>query len=390
MENAISLILLVTKVKKLIVLFSLLMSSCIYLLSFTIFSPTSLALGQDDTNTDLSLNEIFNNAENSVVQITTSVPPVNILSPSQTENSTALGSGFIYDKEGHVVTNNHVVANANVVDVGLIDGSRFTANVTGRDFYSDLAALKIVENFTAEELPPPLVLGNSSALNVGDQVVAIGNPFGLEGSMTTGIVSQTGRLLPLEEIGFSIPNAIQTDALINPGNSGGPLLNMKAEVIGVNTAGIFPGNIGFAIPSDAVSRIVPPLITTGNYTHPWLGMTGGNLNSEIVKREGLNRNFTGIVVDAVVKDGPADKAGINGSITNQYGEKQAGDIIVAIDKNSVGQMEDLISYLETQKTVGENLTLTVFRDGNATDKEVIIGQRPSPIPYLTKTPQPEQ
>lgn len=365
--------------------------------SYTIFGSDGLAQEKQveqstpgsDTNTFLSLNEIFNNVENSVVQITTSVPPVNILNPSQTENSTALGSGFIYDNKGHVVTNNHVVANAKIVDVTFIDGSRFTANVTGRDFYSDLAVLKIIENFTAGELPPPLALGNSSALNVGDQVVAIGNPFGLEGSMTTGIVSQTGRLLPLEEIGFSIPNAIQTDALINPGNSGGPLLNMKAQAIGVNTAGIFPGNIGFAIPSDAVSRIIPVLIATGNYTHPWLGMTGGTLNSDRAEREGLDRNFTGIVVDTIVKDGPVDKAGINGSITNQYGEKQGGDIIIGVDESRISQMEDLISYLETQKTVGQNLTLIVYRDGNTIDKEVTIAQRPSPIPYLTKTPQPE-
>ena len=365
--------------------------------SSTIFGSDGLAQEKQveqstpgsDTNTFLSLNEIFNNVENSVVQITTSVPPVNILNPSQTENSTALGSGFIYDNKGHVVTNNHVVANAKIVDLSFIDGSRFTANVTGRDFYSDLAVLKIIENFTAGELPPPLALGNSSALNVGDQVVAIGNPFGLEGSMTTGIVSQTGRLLPLEEIGFSIPNAIQTDALINLGNSGGPLVNMKAQAIGVNTAGIFPGNIGFAIPSDAVSRIIPVLIATGNYTHPWLGMTGGTLNSDMAEREGLDRNFTGIVVDTIVKDGPVDKAGINGSIMNQYGEMQGGDIIIGVDESRISQMEDLISYLETQKTVGQNLTLIVYRDGNTIDKEVTIGQRPSPIPYLTKTPQPE-
>jgi S1-C subfamily serine protease len=167
------------------------------------------------------------------------------------------------------------------------------------------------------------------------------------------------------------------------------LLNMKAQAIGVNTAGIFPGNIGFAIPSDAVSRIVPLLIATGNYTHPWLGMTGGTLNSDMAEREGLDRNFTGIVVDTIVKDGPVDKAGINGSIMNQYGEKQGGDIIIGVDESRISQMEDLISYLETQKTVGQNLTLIVYRDGNTIYKEVTIGQRPSPIPYLTKTPQPE-
>ena len=337
----------------------------------------------------LSIYDIFNKVEDSVVQITTSVPPSTIPNPDrQQENRTALGSGFVYDNNGHIVTNNHVVANARIVDITFIDGNRYTANVTGRDVYSDLAVLKIVENFTQAELAPPLTLGNSSELKVGDQVVAIGNPFGLEGSITTGIVSQTGRLLPLEETGFSVPNAIQTDALINPGNSGGPLLNMKAEIIGVNTAGIFPGNIGFAVPSNAVKRIVPILIETGNYTHPWLGMTGGPVTSDVAQREGLERNFKGIIVDTIVKNSPADKAGINGSITNQYGERLGGDIITAVDGNSVVRMEDLISYLETEKSVDQNMTLTVYKDGKTIDKQITIGQRPSPIPFLTRAPQP--
>jgi S1-C subfamily serine protease len=337
----------------------------------------------------LSIYDIFNKVEDSVVQITTSVPPSTIPNPDrQQENRTALGSGFVYDNNGHIVTNNHVVANARIVDITFIDGNRYTANVTGRDVYSDLAVLKIVENFTQAELAPPLPLGNSSELKVGDQVVAIGNPFGLEGSITTGIVSQTGRLLPLEETGFSVPNAIQTDALINPGNSGGPLLNMKAEIIGVNTAGIFPGNIGFAVPSNAVKRIVPILIETGNYTHPWLGMTGGPVTSDVAQREGLERNFKGIIVDTIVKNSPADKAGINGSITNQYGERLGGDIITAVDGNPVVRMEDLISYLETEKSVDQNMTLTVYKDGKTIDKQITIGQRPSPIPFLTRAPQP--
>ena len=337
----------------------------------------------------LPIFDIFNKVENSVVQITTSVPPITAPNPDrEQENQTALGSGFVYDENGHIVTNNHVVANARIVDITFIDGNRYTANVTGRDVYSDIAVLKIVENFTQGELAPPLTLGNSSELKVGDQVVAIGNPFGLEGSITTGIVSQTGRLLPLEETGFSVPDAIQTDALINPGNSGGPLLNMKAEVIGVNTAGIFPGNIGFAVPSNAVQRIVPVLVETGNYTHPWLGMTGGPLTSDIAQREGLERNFKGVIVDTIVKDSPADKAGINGSITNQYGERLGGDIITAVDGNPVIRMEDLISHLETERSVGQNMTLTIYRDGNVLEKQITIGQRPSPIPYLTRAPQP--
>ena len=337
----------------------------------------------------LPIFDIFNKVENSVVQITTSVPPITAPNPDrEQENQTALGSGFVYDENGHIVTNNHVVANARIVDITFIDGNRYTANVTGRDVYSDLAVLKIVENFTQSELAPPLTLGNSSELKVGDQVVAIGNPFGLEGSITTGIVSQTGRLLPLEETGFSVPDAIQTDALINPGNSGGPLLNMKAEVIGVNTAGIFPGNIGFAVPSNAVQRIVPVLIEAGNYTHPWLGMTGGPLTSDIAQREGLERNFKGVIVDTIVKDSPADKAGINGSITNQYGERLGGDIITAVDGNPVIRMEDLISHLETERSVGQNMTLTIYRDGNILDKQITVGERPSAIPYLTRAPQP--
>jgi S1-C subfamily serine protease len=358
----------------------------------TLLNPHGLA-AQTETGPQqlqsLPIFDIFNRVENSVVQITTSVPPITAPNPDrEQENQTALGSGFVYDENGHIVTNNHVVANARIVDITFIDGNRYTANVTGRDVYSDLAVLKIVENFTQGELAPPLTLGNSSELKVGDQVVAIGNPFGLEGSITTGIVSQTGRLLPLEETGFSVPDAIQTDALINPGNSGGPLLNMKAEVIGVNTAGIFPGNIGFAVPSNAVQRIVPVLIEAGNYTHPWLGMTGGPLTSDIAQREGLERNFKGVIVDTIVKDSPADKAGINGSITNQYGERLGGDIITAVDGNPVIRMEDLISHLETERSVGQNMTLTIYRDGNVLEKQITIGQRPSPVPYLTRAPQP--
>src|ERR671923_643931 len=367
--------------------------SIIIMLGLMLSSSYNLA-AQEEVNQQqqlqpLSIYDIFNKVEDSVVQITTSVPPSTIPNPDrQQENRTALGSGFVYDNNGHIVTNNHVVANARIVDITFIDGNRYTANVTGRDVYSDLAVLKIVENFTQAELAPPLTIGNSSELKVGDQVVAIGNPFGLEGSITTGIVSQTGRLLPLEETGFSVPNAIQTDALINPGNSGGPLLNMEAEIIGVNTAGIFPGNIGFAVPSNAVKRIVPILIETGNYTHPWLGMTGGPVTSDVAQREGLERNFKGIIVDTIVKDSPADKAGINGSVTNQYGERLGGDIITAVDGNPVVRMEDLISYLETEKAVNQNMTLTVHKDGKTIDKQITIGQRPSPIPFLTSAPQP--
>jgi S1-C subfamily serine protease len=338
----------------------------------------------------LSLNSIFKQVENSVVQITRKVPPPSsILPPSpESENATALGSGFVYDNKGHIVTNNHVVGNAKIVDITFVDGNRYTANVTGTDIFSDIAVIEIVENNLTQSPPPPLkplIIGNSSALEVGEQVIAIGNPFGLVGTMTTGIVSQTGQMIEDPESGFSIPNAIQTDALINPGNSGGPLLNMNGQVIGINTAG-FSG-IGLAIPSNAITRIVPALIEKGNYTHPWLGLTAATLTSDLAESvEGLERNFKGVLIDSIVKDGPADKVGLNGSVTDQYGEKHGGDIITAVDGHNVIKIEDLISYLEEQKKVSDKITLTIYRNGQFLDLEITLQERPSPLLYLTEVP----
>jgi S1-C subfamily serine protease len=343
----------------------------------------------------LSLNSIFKQVENSVVQITRKVPPISILPTPEPENATALGSGFVYDNKGRIITNNHVVGDAKIVDITLVDGNRYTANVTGTDIFSDIAVLEIVENLT-QQSPPlnPLIIGNSSELEVGEQVIAIGNPFGLAGTMTTGIISNAERLLPIGGLGFSIPNAIQTDALINPGNSGGPLLNMNGQVIGMNTATFISdtsgfSGIGLAIPSNAITRIVPALIEKGNYTHPWLGLTAATLTSDLAESvEGLETNFKGVLVDSIVKDGPADKVGVNGSITDQYGEKHGGDIITAVDGHNVIQIEDFISYLEEQKKVGDKITLTIYRNGQFLDLEMTLQERPSPLLYLTELPSP--
>src|ERR687890_1089453 len=337
----------------------------------------------------LSLNNIFKQVENSVVQITRKVPPPSSISPPspESENATALGSGFVYDNKGHIITNNHVVGNAKIVDVTLVDGNRYTANVIGTDIFNDIAVIEIVENLTQQSPPPskPLMIGNSSELEVGEQVIAIGNPFGLVGIMTTGIVSQTGQTIEDPESGVSIPNAIQTDALINPGNSGGPLLNMNGQVIGMNTAGI--SGIGLAIPSNAITRIVPALIEKGNYTHPWLGLTVATLTSDLAESVGgLERNFKGVLVDSIVRNGPADKGGVNGSITDQYGEKHGGDIITAVDGHNVIRTEDLVSYLEEHKKVGDKITLTIYRNGQFIDLETILQERPSPLLYLTEVP----
>jgi S1-C subfamily serine protease len=319
----------------------------------------------------------------SVVQVTKTTPPADPLGPDK-ENQTSLGTGFIYNDTGYIVTNNHVVENAPVVDITFVNGDRYTANITGTDPFSDLAVIKINENVT-EDLIKSLVIGNSSKLRVGDPVVAIGHPFGLESSMTTGIISQIGRLLSVDEKGFSIPNAIQTDALINPGNSGGPLLNMKGEVIGVNTAGIFPGNIGLAAPSDTVLQIIPVLIEGKNYTHPWLGVTGTTLTADLAKREKIDRSQKGVLIDNIVKDGPADLAGLNGSTINQYGEKRGGDLITAVDGKQIIRMEDLISYLELNKSVNENTTLSIYRDGETLDKQITLKSRPiAPITNQTQ------
>jgi len=331
------------------------------------------ASNNSSNNKSLSLNDLFELVENSIVQVTKTMPPANPYGPDK-ENSTSLGSGFIYNDKGYIVTNNHVVENAKVVDITFINGDRYTANITGTDPFSDLAVIKINENTTG--LPKPLVVGNSSALRVGDQVVAIGNPFGLDSSMTTGIVSQIGRLLSIDERGFSIPNAIQTDALINPGNSGGPLLNMKGEVIGVNTAGIFPGGIGLAVPSNTVLRIIPVLMEEKNYTHPWLGVTGNTLTADLAKREKVDRTLKGVIIENIVRSSPADLAGLNGSNIDQYGEKRGGDIVTAVDGKQILKMEDLISYLELNKAVNENATLSVYRDGEILDKQVTLKSRP--------------
>ena len=355
-------------------------SSTIALMLIFIASGTffGIANAQNTTGTHnskiLSLPELYELVEKSIVEVTKTLPPANPLGPDQ-ENSTSLGTGFIYNDTGYIVTNNHVVENAKVLDITFLNGDRYTANITGTDPFSDLAVIKINENVT--NLPKSLVIGNSSELKIGDQVVAIGHPFGLESSMTTGIISQIGRLLSVDEKGFSIPNAIQTDALINPGNSGGPLLNMKGEVIGINTAGIFPGNIGLAVPSNTVSRIIPILMEGKNYTHPWLGITGATLTADLANRENLDRTQKGILIDTIVKDSPADLAGLNGSNINQYGEKRGGDLIIAVDGKPVIKMEDLISYLDVNKSINENATLSIFRDGETLDKQITLKSRPT-------------
>ncbi len=345
--------------------------------------------------TPLSLKAIFKQVENSVVQVTRKIPAAASPLNPQSPNATALGSGFVYDNQGHIITNGHVVGNAKIVDVTFVDGNRYTAKVLTSDIYSDIAVLQISQNITQQQQLlsslKPLVIGNSSELEVGDQVIAIGNPFGLSDTMTTGIVSGLGRLLPAGAgAGFSIPNTVQTDAPINPGNSGGPLLNMQGELIGMNTAifsvsGTFSG-IGFAIPSNTMTRIVPTLIEKGYYMHPYLGLKGGMLTSDLAENltgiPATVTNLTGIFVDTITKNGPADKAGVRGSTTDQYSKKHVGDVIIAVDGHKIVRIDDLGSYIDQHKSVGDNVTLIVYRNGHVIDLKATLVARPSPIPFL--------
>lgn len=348
---------------------------------------SSATLVSQNTNNSAFYRTIFRQAENSVVQITSKIP--NVLNP-QSQNATSLGSGFVYDKLGHVITNNHVVGDAKIVDVTFENGNRYTAKVIATDIGSDLAVLQIPQNITShqQQLLKPLVIGNSSELEVGDQVIAIGNPFGLSDTMTTGIVSGVGRLLPASTVsGFSIPDTIQTDAPINPGNSGGPLLNMQGEVIGMNTAifsdtGTFSG-IGFAIPSNTIEKIIPALISKGYYLHPYIGIKGGALTSDLVENmTSIPVNLSGVYVDTITKNGPADKAGVNGSTIDEYSKKHLGDIITAIDGHRIIRVDDLASYIDQHKSVGDNVTLTVYRHGHFLDLKTVLAARPSPLPFL--------
>jgi S1-C subfamily serine protease len=295
------------------------------------------------------------------------------------------GSGFVIDADGRIVTNNHVVEQADVVKVTFSDGSVSDAQILGRDPYSDLAVVEV------DALPAglmPLELGDSSALQVGERVIAIGNPFGLEGTMTTGIVSAVGRTLAAQTSGagtFSIPEIIQTDAAINPGNSGGPLLNSQGQVVGVNTAiqsltGTNSG-VGFAVPIDIVKRIVPRLIDEGTYHYPYLGITSDRRFTLADLEASLGLPATrGVLISEVVDGTAADEAGLRGGdeTVEVYGMafQSGGDIIVAIDGYELQDFDDLIAYLVRETEVGQEVELTIIRDEEVLDVSVTLGERP--------------
>ena len=334
---------------------------------------TTLGDVLSSSKSSLTLVELFEKSEEGVVKI-------QVVRNKIPGDTGSVGSGFVYDNLGHIITNAHVVNGANKATVTFLDGSQYDAEIIGIDKFTDIAVIKVNEK---PRLLHPLQIGDSSQLRVGEPVAAIGNPFGLSGSMTSGIVSQMGRLLPSQDSGFSIPDVIQTDAAINPGNSGGPLLNMKGQVVGINTAiqSISGGNtgIGFAVPSNTAIKIVPSLIEDGEYHHPWIGITGQDIDTELAKVLDL-KQAKGFLVITVVDGSPADKAGLKGvtqtQVINGKEYPADGDVIISVDDKEVRKISDILIHLQREKSVGDTMVLGILRDGGFMHISLELVERP--------------
>ena len=292
--------------------------------------------------------EIYNQIKHSVVLVQTEI---------------GLGSGFIYDNEGRIITNYHVIEDASTIQVTFLDGNITGASRVGEDPYSDLAVIKVNSEVTTLY---PVMLGNSSNLTVGEPVAAIGNPFGLSDTITAGIVSALERTLDAPG-GYVIADIIQVDAAINPGNSGGPLVNLKGQVVGVNTAiitstGTFAG-IGFAIPSDTITREINDLIDFGTYKHPWVGIGGTDVDLAIAHDIGLEKTI-GFLITNVNSSSPAEEAGL-----------RSGDVIVGIDDQLVRKLADLVVYVERNKRPRDWINLTIIRNGDGESIPLQLGER---------------
>jgi 2-alkenal reductase len=357
------------------------------------FTPTNNASGDLPSNPSIllaptDLADLYLAVNPGVVSIVTYTSPG---APHADRVLLGQGSGFVIDELGHIVTNQHVVQDANEIEVDFPSGMKAWAELIGTDPDSDLAVIRV--QVPSEELVP-LPLGDSDTVQVGELVIAIGNPFGLSGTLTVGVVSALGRTLASERAApsggtFSAADLIQTDAAINPGNSGGPLLNMRGEVIGVNRAirtesftlsgDAANSGVGFAIPSNIVRRVAPVLIATGAYSYPYLGLTSlSELNLATLEALGLPPETTGAYITCVTPGGPADQGGVIGAAACDALDTLAlgGDLIVAIEGQIVREFNDLISYLVNHTEVGQQVTITVMRDGSQVNLEITLEPRP--------------
>ena len=344
-------------------------------------------------------NTVFDQVSPSVVhiEVTSQAQPLDQQFPDlpfnlpdsglpQSRQMQSSGSGFIWNDQGMIVTNNHVVDGSENIIVEFSDGLRAKAKTIGTDPASDLAVIQVDD--VDKSYLRPVTLTDSTQVRTGDIAIAIGNPFGLQSTMTVGIVSALGRSLPLENqtiqgATYSIPDVIQTDAPINPGNSGGVLVNLGGQVMGVtsaieSTSGANAG-IGFVIPSIIVNKVVPSLISTGSYDHPWIGISGGTIRSEVATEMGLATTQRGALVNEVIKGSPADLAGLQGSDKtikiNDNDVAIGGDIITAIDDAPVNDFEDLVAFLARYTDVGQTVKLTLLRDGKEKQIEVTLASR---------------
>lgn len=348
----------------------------LFFLAFLALGQGALAPASAVTPDEENNVSVYKERSGGVVNITsTAIGYDYFYNPVPTSGA---GSGIVIDKKGHIVTNNHVIRNAQRLEVTLSDGSKWLADLVGTDPKNDIAVISI--DAPADKLSP-VPFGDSAHLEVGQKVLAIGNPFGLQGTLTTGIISSLVRTLRTEE-GVTMENIIQTDAAINPGNSGGPLLNTAGELIGVNTAIFSPsgGNvgIGFAVPVSVVRKIVPQLISKGYVSHPWLGVTVQTLSPEIADSLGI-KSRKGAIVVQVVAGGPADKAGlIGGQRTVRVGNTivvVGGDIILEMDGKPVEEAQQMIRSV-SEKEAGDKVSLVLLRQGKRLDITATLGEAP--------------
>ena len=316
------------------------------------------------------ITNLYERVGPSVVHVASEIVTVDFFFGPMASEGT--GSGFVWDDAGHIVTNYHVIEDASRIEVIFSDESQVEAEVVGVDPRNDLAVLRVDPAATALQ---PLALGAAETIRVGQRAIAIGNPFGLDRTLTTGVVSALGR--PLEtETGDYIFNVIQTDAAINPGNSGGPLLNSRGEVIGINTA-IQEGaeGIGFAVPVETLRRVVPVLVAEGQYRHPTLGLLGYSITAPLAEALGLPVD-NGVLVAQLARGGPADAAGVRGAqreaIVGNRRVLAGGDILTHLDGRAIADWNALLEYLELNKRVGDSVTLSLLRDGQPLTLEVTL------------------
>jgi 2-alkenal reductase len=348
--------------------------------------PTGLpSTGSAGAPTSDQLVNLYKRADTGVVNIS-----VFVNSNSFGQSGQAAGSGFVIDNQGHIITNNHVVEGESSLFVTFYNSTQMSAKVVGTDPQSDLAVIQV------NKLPDgvqPLNLGDSSKAQVGEWVIAIGNPFALGTSMSAGIISATGRLIQAGTTPYSIPLAIQTDAAINPGNSGGPLIDMSGNVIGVNAQIATNGTnanagVGFAIPSNIVRKVAPALIQQGAYTWPWLGISGTSVDLLIQQANNLPTQF-GAYIDSITPGSPAEKAGLQGSTGSTTVDgvsiPTGGDVVTSFDGQQIKNFDDLLVTTDF-KNPGDRVTLTVLRNGQQTQIPITLGVRPNNLPSSTNQP----